>query len=382
MLIKRPIYNTSLKCVAYEIIINEHSNDLTEIQPHFTAVMDSTEKSLPVFTPYVLKPLVENDEANFENPIILKLHANDIGHIFPKEEIENNTFSTALFIDDIRQLPWLNFADYIAMNDSLMKAKDAEKVIKFSHSKNRKVIAYDISTPQAFDLCKSWAMDFYCGDFLHKTNDSSKTEIAGNKLSVIALLNVLHQKDTDFDEVSKVIQKDAVLSYQLLKLVNSVVFSSYEPIESIQQAVIRLGLVNLKNWVMVLSMRNVTNKPIEIVESGLIRAHMAEKLAEAHGALSKQCAYTTGLFSVLDSLLDTPMETLIEKITLSDDIKAALLSRVGPLGELLNVVIAYEEGHWDELGADEYHGLDLSQVYVDCLQLVAAGKTAMGSDKA
>lgn len=158
---------------------------------------------------------------------------------------------------------------------------------------------------------------------------------------------------------------------------NSAAFSGFQAIESIEQAVVRLGIANLKNWVMVISMTNISQKPMELVESGLIRAHMAQKLAETQSNLCPQSAYTTGLLSVLGSLMDSPMSNLVDKITLTDEIKLALTAHKGPLGELLATVVAYEEGHWDTLKKNAYSGLDLSQIYIDCLEQVALGKKAM-----
>lgn len=94
-----------------------------------------------------------------------------------------------------------------------------------------------------------------------------------------------------------------------------------------------------------------------------------------------QAAYTVGLLSVLDSLLDTPMTKLIENIILSEDIRDALLSREGHLGELLDTVIAYEEGRWEILNSDQYLGQDLSKLYIDALGVVAKGKAALNSVK-
>ena len=195
-------------------------------------------------------------------------------------------------------------------------------------------------------------------------------------LNLLELISKLQQPDTDLDVVISLIQSDPMLSYQLLKIANSLAFSGYQAVESIQEAVVRLGLLNLKNWVMVLSMTKVSNKPVEIVESGLIRALMAQKIAETQPKLSAQSAYTAGLLSVLDSLMDKPMAELIEKITLVDEVKAALLSKDGPLGELLSTVIAFEEGHLDDQVELAYSELDLSKIYVDCLEQVSLGKRA------
>lgn len=377
MLIKRPIYNQRLECVAIEIIASQQAKQHQELFEFFATILRNIDNQLPLFVPYALKFLVEQPDSPVENPLILKLHAADIGNLCPREELEASHYAMALLIDDPQQLAWLNFAEYIALSEHLMTSANVTKVVKYSQTKKRKVIAYDISSSLSFDRCKAMSMDYYCGDFLYQPKGKENQPIAANKLNLLELISKLQEKDTDLDSIISLIQSDPMLSYQLLKIANSVSFSGYQTIESIQQAVIRLGVLNLKNWVMFLSMTNVSNKPMEIVESGLIRAQMAQKIAETQAELSAESAYTAGLLSVLDSLMDTPMAELIEQITLTDEIKTALLSHEGPLGELLKTVIAFEEGHLDNQKEIVYLGIDLSKIYVDCLDQASLGKQAM-----
>lgn len=377
MLIKRPIYNQQLKCVALEIIANQQSRNAQEFQQQFTAVIKNADTSLPLFIPYELRSLIMMPEPLFENPVILKLHAADINRTYSLSELEGSLHSIALMIDNPQQLTWLNFAEYIALSEQLIAMADVSKVVKYSQSRQRKVMAYGIANHSFFDLCKSMNMDYYCGDFLFQPSSQEIKEIAANKLNLLMLINKLQHADIKFEEITDLIHLDPLLSYQLLRIANSAAFSGYQGIESIQQAVARLGILNLKNWIMVLSMKNVSNKPMEIVESGLVRAHMAQKLAQSNASLCEQSAYTAGLLTVLDSLLDSPMHILIEKITLTDEIKDALLERQGVLGELLAMVVAYEEGHWEEVTDTHYCGQDLSEVYIDCLEHVSLGKKAM-----
>lgn len=381
MLIKRTIYNQRLECAAVEIIANRQAQEHGELFEHFATIQRNTAKHIPIFVPYALKFLIEHAETPIEQPIVLKLHAADIDSLCPREELELTPYRVALLIDNPQQLAWLNFADYIALSEHLMSAANVSKVVTYSQAKQRKVIAYDLSHPNSFERSKTMGMDLYCGDFLFHPQSPEKTEIAANKLNLLELITTLQQQETDMDTIVTLIQTDPMLSYQLLKVANSVAFSGYQDIESIQQAVVRLGILNLKNWVMVLSMTNVSSKPLQIVESGLIRAQMAQKLAETQPELCAQSAYTAGLLSVLDSLMDTPLENLIDKITLANDIKIALLSRKGPIGKILEIVIAYEEGHWEDLKESEYFGLDLSKVYIDCLEQVSLGTKAMTERK-
>ncbi|CEG55888.1 EAL and HDOD domain-containing protein [Legionella fallonii] len=371
MLVKRPIYNQQLNCVAFEILSHQNIQPTVEISHCLFELIHNSDTELPLFIPFSLKNILENVEPPINNPIILKLPAEEIESIYSLTELQESLFSIALLINTPQQLAWLNFAEYIALTEQLMSRADVTKVVQFSRAKNRKVIAYNLNKPISFDKCKAMTMDYYCGDFLFKPLNNDSTNLAANKLNVLHLIQILQKDDCDFNEISLIIQSDPLLSFQLLKIANSIVFSSGQKIGSIEQAVVRLGMINLKNWIMLLSMKNITDKPPEILESGLIRARMAEQLAKASKDIVSQSAYIAGLLSILDCLIDRPMSELINQITLADEIKNALLHYTGPLGELLALVIAYEEGHWENVPQPSFQGHDLSKLYIESLDFVA-----------
>lgn len=367
MLSKKTIYNQQLKCVAFEILSYQNLILNEELTSILFELIHHSDTDLPLFIAFSLKALVDEVEPPLINPITLKLQAKDIESIYSLKELQESLFSIALLINTPQELAWLNFAEYVGQTEHLMSESDVTKVVNFSKSKHRKVIAYNLDKQISFDKCKPMTMDYYCGDFLFKPLENGSTQIAANKLNVLNLIQTLQEEHCDFKTITKITQTDPLLSFQLLKVANSVGFSGGQAIESINQAVIRLGMVHLKNWVMLLSMKNISDKPVEILESGLIRAHMAEQLAKTSTEITSQSTYTEGLLSILDCLLNKPMPELINQITLAEEMKKALLS---PLGELLSLVVSYEEGHWDDVPEHHFKGLDLSKLYIDSLAFV------------
>jgi c-di-GMP-related signal transduction protein len=374
MIVKRPIYDQQLKCVAFEIL-NSKKEALSEaVSITLRQLIGTSDPQLPLFLPFEFKNFIEHFEEPPENPIILKLAAQDINTIYPAEEIKECSFSIALLINTPQHLTWLNYADYIALTEELMQAADVTKVVQFSRAKQRKVIAYGLLQPLNFDKCKTMSIDYYCGEFLFKPVVDDQTEIAANKLNLLQLIQSLQKEDCDMQKIAPIINTDPLLSYQLLRLANSAAFFGGNPVTSIDHAVTRLGLINLKNWVTLFSMKNISDKPIEILESGLIRAHMTHELAKKDPKINKDSAYTAGLLSILDCLMNKTLPELLKKISLPEDVTLALNDQTGPLGELLSSVIAYETGNWDEVGQDSINGIDLSQLYIETLTHISQGE--------
>ncbi|GAL05669.1 predicted signal transduction protein [Photobacterium aphoticum] len=54
----------------------------------------------------------------------------------------------------------------------------------------------------------------------------------------------------------------------------------------------------------------------------------------------------TGLLSLLDALLDCPLPELLAQLPLEQDIRVALLQQQGPLGQMLQLVEAFEQADW------------------------------------
>jgi EAL and modified HD-GYP domain-containing signal transduction protein len=263
----------------------------------------------------------------------------------------------------------LNVAEYVALGAELSNSSEAEKIVRICQTKERKVIAYGIDHTNDFESSKLLGMNYYCGDFLFEPNQNDTSTISANKVNLLELMRFLQAEEINLQKVIELIETDALLSYQLFKLTNSAAFAGLQPIESIDQAISRLGLIQLKNWAMLFSMKNLSNKPIEIIESGLIRAHMAAKLTTEN----KEHAYTAGLLSILDGVLNKPMSSIMDTINVSKNIENALVSHSGELGELLALVKAYESGNFDLVPSLEYNGLDLSEIYIQALEASAQG---------
>jgi len=113
-------------------------------------------------------------------------------------------------------------------------------------------------------------------------------------------------------------------------------------------------------------MTDIDDKPPELIFQCLQRAHMMQSLSEAAG-INKDTGFTTGLFSSLDALMDQPMDKVLDSLPLAEEITQALLKREGKLGELLEAVLHYERGEWQDINADKFKADNLSKHYIESL---------------
>jgi len=140
---------------------------------------------------------------------------------------------------------------------------------------------------------------------------------------------------------------DAALAYKLLRLINSGVFPIQSKIASLKQALVYLGQERLKKFVsLIVTAHTAGKKPAELMQVCVVRARFCELIAKKVAKHQSGEAFLTGLFSLLDAILDQPMSLLVEKLPFQDDIKAALLEEKNTLYYILKVVKAYETGSW------------------------------------
>ncbi len=92
------------------------------------------------------------------------------------------------------------------------------------------------------------------------------------------------------------------------------------------------------------------DKPDSLYGLAVIRARQCELLVKKMNVkVEPGQAFLTGMFSLLDSLFDLPLEKVLDSVPIDDEIKQALIQRKGVLGAILAMVIAYEQARWDEV---------------------------------
>jgi EAL and modified HD-GYP domain-containing signal transduction protein len=107
--------------------------------------------------------------------------------------------------------------------------------------------------------------------------------------------------------------------------------------------------------------------PPELMANTLIRAKMCEQLALDYNC-SAETGFLVGLFSTIDAMLSHPMDELLKALPLNNDIKQALSGGQGKLGELLNIVVHYEQGRWDEVNSEQVSLELLGKHYINATE--------------
>ncbi len=238
------------------------------------------------------------------------------------------------------------------------------------------ICASNIPDMETFEeLSPTETISLFEGTFFRMPVTRGEHKVAPLKINYISLLNLIEEDDFDLTKAADIISQDTALIISLLRLANTRSFNS--EITSVRVAVSMLGQKDLTRWIQTTVIEKLcSDKPNELMRLSLLRAKFAENLAPVfHMAMRSQELFLTGLFSILDIILDCSMEEALSMVRVSDKIRTALLEHTGPLAEVLHFIVKYESAEWQEVSRQlvlkNIEISDVSQAWVSSLQWYA-----------
>jgi len=260
-----------------------------------------------------------------------------------------------------RALENAQFAKY-AIGD-----KPDPAALKWMRSYGLRAIVTGIDDREQLHAATALGCDGFQGCYLCEPESVVSTSLRENKVSVLRLLAAIEDPTNGPVELDAIIRTDATLSYKVLRCVNSAYFSLPVKVRSVLHATVYLGVNRIRNWIRMIAISGLQDCPTELLKFALIRGRMCELLAAKLPNDQREMAFTVGLFSLLDALLNTPMDDLLSRIPLTDEIRNALVKRTGPLARLLEPVEACERGDWRKLEASGFAAGICAGAYVDAV---------------
>jgi c-di-GMP phosphodiesterase len=242
--------------------------------------------------------------------------------------------------------PLLPFVDVVKLDVLALRPAELARHIARLRRYNVKVLGEKVENRADHDRCAEADCDLFQGFFFCRPELLSDRQIDAHRMALLQLIAALQNPTIDIPELERLIARDVSLSFRLLRYINSAFFGLRYEIRSIRQAITLLGVDNLKRWATLTIFASVDDKPPELTVTALVRARFCELAGERTSSASAAELFTLGLFSVLDALMDVPMEDALAAIPFAPEMREALISREGQLGRLLDSVTALEAGEF------------------------------------
>lgn len=251
-----------------------------------------------------------------------------------------------VYREDLR--PLVEIADLIKidiMEIGIERAAEQVRILK-QIKPELKFLAEKVETKQEFEQCLALGFDYFQGYFFSKPVVVTGRKLPPARMAMLQLMAELQQPDVGMERIEEIIQADVNLSVKLLRQVNSSYYNLINEVTSIKQAIVRVGLQHIRTWASIMILGSVSDKPDELMTMALVRGKMCELLAVQQHSRQENSYFTVGLFSLLESILDAPMEQILRELPLADEINQALLHGTGRMGKVLHCVQDYEQGNW------------------------------------
>ena len=260
--------------------------------------------------------------------------------------------------------PILELVDFVFLNNKKI-AIDKAKVFFTKLYPNAKLVAGNIDTMGTFNTLKATGgYQYFEGEFYRIPVTKGTKDITPAKVTQLELLKIVNNPDFELNEAADIISRDTALTLSLLQMVNRVVKTA--EITTIRHAAAMLGQKELKKWINTAVVNEISSdQPNELTRLTLLRARFAENIAGLFNLkMQSEELFLMGLFSVLDVILDKPMDEALDMIQVSKDIKQALVSHEGKLAPVLEFILAYESADWSGVSRILLLGnIDANKIY-------------------
>ena len=272
-----------------------------------------------------------------------------------------------LAIDDVvpndHRLPLLEIASYAKLDFARATAEELAPVASECRDAGLVLLAEKVETEA--DMEAGWVLGctLFQGRYLAQAQVLAAPALTPARLNCLRLLGLLSQPEVSFEEVEEAVRLEPALAVRVLTVANSAAVGARREIVSVRDALVMLGLNQLRGWLQLMLLSDLADASTEMFSQALIRARACELLAATRTGLRSDTAFTTGLVSSLDLLLGQPIEWIVARMGLGHDLHFALTSGAGPLGELLDAVRQYEQGG-DPANLGDFESADLAEAFL------------------
>ncbi len=241
------------------------------------------------------------------------------------------------------------------------------------HYPRLQFLAEKIETREEYETARDLGYHYFQGYFFSRPILHSQKTIRELNTSLLSVLQELQSSDPRYPRIADIIGQDFALTYKLLKLANSTYFSPASKIRSVQQALAWLGISEMTKWVHLMLLQDLKTPELnELIRTSIVRARVLELIASKPGSPSQPSeSFMLGMFSSLDIILDRPMKDALQELPLTTDLQEALLGHSVPLRQLLDHVLAYEQGvlQSDDPNYNRFLArYDLPTLYLDAIR--------------
>lgn len=250
-----------------------------------------------------------------------------------------------LALDDfewqVDQVPLLHDAAYVKIDITGKSPSGLRSTVDRLRDHDVLTVAERIESAQDLDICLGAGFDLLQGYHLLRPATISARCLSPNTAARLQLVERLCDRDVSLREVEPLVAADAALTLRILRAVQSASAGLHHPVDTLPAALMMLGLDQVRAWATVMALAQ-DGQQSPSTSFALTRGRFCQLLANDEPEVAAGAAFLAGMLSALPHVLDVSAADLCEQLPLSPALREAVTSRAGRLGQLLDVVEAYD----------------------------------------
>lgn len=272
------------------------------------------------------------------------------------------------FIYTPKYKPFIEVADIIKVDFLTTPVEERRRLPREIGHSGLHFLAEKVETPDDLQMALDFGYSYIQGFFFSKPETISTQDIPGYKLNYLHILYEINQPQINFEALEQIILREVSIAYKLLRFINSAYFNLRHNIKSVRHALTMLGSEEIRKWASLVALSGMgDDKPDELAVLCATRGKFCELLG-VHAGLEENRTdlYLMGLFSLVDAFTDLPLNEVLHKLPLHEQVNRALRHEGGRFSHIYDLVLAYETANWS-LVLKHAQNLGLSESTVPAL---------------
>lgn len=390
-IVRQPLFDRNSALLGYELRFRDTAEGRAALaQSLLSGAFDIIRGGMPAFVACSREQLLSDTFAAVEASAVVLMINNDVG---ADEEVlaalvRIKTAGGFVALDNLDESvspseALASHAEWVRVD---LRCDDAEIVGRICdrvwHARPR-FIADQVFESSQYNVALQLGFDGFQGPLFSRTETLPAAEMPSSTVAAMRLLGLARDPNVTDPKLEEAVSTDAVLTFQLLRLVNSAALGG-KGVSSIGHALRIIGRNQFLRWLalaIAASRGARTGVDQQMVRQAVERGRLLEQL----GGKGRDAGtlFLVGLFSLMDTVFQMPLHDIVARVALGDDAKAALLDRTGPYAKALAFAEAYEMAMFEtatELATEMGIPLEkLPEMYTTALAWTAEALSAMAA---
>jgi len=277
-----------------------------------------------------------------------------------------------LALDDVTVFadaePFIELASIVKIDLQALGPADLPRLVERCRRPNVALVAEKVETEDEFNRCLELGFDYFQGYLLARPCQIPGRTLDPGRQAQLRVAVHLLDRECPVSTIEDIVRRDPAMTLQILQLAGiGATRGMRKTVETVREALVLVGWRRLQSWMSLLLIGGKGQASEEELTVALARARMCELVAEATDRELSETAFTAGMLSSFDILLDVALPDILRDLPLDDQLLAAVLEGHGPLGRLVHDVADFQLGHPHQATRSGIDAAVLSSAAVEAL---------------